>query len=97
AEQQLAEAAANETQQLIALQRSQLQAEATQLADLVALLQQSLQQCTSTALLQKALQAGEIGIVEFLQDRAAYYSLQDQWQEAQHDYQTALARWQFLQ
>lgn len=53
--------------------------------------QQALKNADNTALMRRALDAGEISLTDYLLDRQQYYDLQDKALEAERDYHLAMA------
>ncbi len=56
----------------------------------------SISQINPTSLMSKALIAGEISLVDYINDRASYYDLKDKLLEMERDYQTALSEYEFF-
>lgn len=96
AQQLLAEVAAEETQLQLAAQRVELQRKVAQLQMLVSSLKESMATLDTSSLLQKSLSVGEISIIDYINDRAAFYDIQDKLLEAERDYNNALSELTFI-
>lgn len=97
AQQILAEANCEEEAVKIANQQQVLLAKTTRLLSLHESLLNSLRNLDPSQSLQKALSAGEISIVNVLNDIEMFYELFDKTLETEHDYQQSLAEYSFLQ
>lgn len=89
--------AVQEQQYLLDARRKELHARAASLSSLCNGIRQSLSTLDATPLLQKALAAGEVSLVEYLADRSTYYDMQDRLLSVEADYQHTLAELSLLE
>ncbi len=96
AQQVLAKASSDELMQKIEAQKRELRVKATGLHQLMQTLQTALSQLNATPLMRKALDAGEISLIEYIDDRTNYYELQNQLLDTEKEYQQTLAELAFF-
>lgn len=96
AQQLLAQTATDELTHQLSEQRKELQSKAQRLHALLKSLRSSLSSINTLALMQKALEAGEISLIDYINERSTYYELQDKFIETEHEYQTAIAELSFI-
>ncbi|MBQ0023833.1 MAG: TolC family protein [Prevotellaceae bacterium] len=92
----LAMSSAAEVNSQLNAQRKELTEKQESLQELINFIQSSLQSLNATPLLLKALNAGEMSLVDFVNDRANYYELTDKLLDAEKDYEIAKAELAFL-
>lgn len=91
AQQVLAEAETAELASQLESQRNELKSKADNLKELLAYLNSSISLLNSAPLMLKALNAGEMSLVDFINERAFYYELKDKILETEFELTSTIA------